>query len=485
MLHLITVFGKYTMIIALFLFTIFGYGAIRTPKSGGEGRTFSYHIMRILMLIEYLGGAVVIYANNPGSDIFFVLVLELLFLILYPHMIRTLYVKSDPLLLNYMMLFLALGFIMLYRLSPKNCIKQAMMVVAIAVLTSWIPLFIEKLKNARVPAATAGTLGLILLIVVMVFGTETFGSNLSLTIGSVSIQPSELVKITYCLLIAMLLRKRDDFKRVVYATAIAAAHVLVLVLSKDLGAALIYFLAYLAMLEIATRKFYYTLAGLVVGCGAGVAAYFLFSHVRERIAAWVDPWSIIDDKGYQVTQSLFAIGNGGFLGTGLYEGMPTKIPVVTKDVIFSAIAEELGSIYGICLIFAILACLLLMIQIAARMNTIFYKITGVGFAVIYGVQVVLTIGGAIKFIPATGVTLPFVSYGGSSVLSMFIICMIMLGLTIMRRNEDDEIAERKLYGQQAERTESAKVGESQDKQQPQRGSRVQKEGDEYVVYFDE
>lgn len=491
MIHLITVLSKYTMIVILFIYTIVSFAAIRTPFGAAGKRTAAYHWMRALMLVHFAAGAAAVLANSWGLDTIILMGLELLYLILYPNMIRHMYQKTDPLLLNHMMLFLSLGFIILYRLKLASCIKQSLMVIAISLATCWLPLFIEKLKNAKIPAAVAGAIGLVLLAVVMVCGTTSYGAKMSLDIGSVSIQPSELVKITYVLLIAMLLRKRNDFKRVVYATGVAAVHVLVLVLSKDLGAALIYFLAYLAMLQVATRKFRYTFAGLLVGSAAAVGAYFMFSHVRERVAAWLDPWSIIDDKGYQITQSLFAIGNGGFLGTGLFEGMPTKIPVVTKDVIFSAIAEELGGIYAICLIFAILSCILLMIQIAARMNTLFYKITGLGFAVIYGVQVILTIGGSIKFIPATGVTLPFISYGGSSVLSMFIICMIMLGLTIMRRNEDDEIAEREQGGEseteagQPVRNRKKSGTRQTAKPGAERGSRVEKEGDEYVVYFDE
>lgn len=191
------------------------------------------------------------------------------------------------------------------------------------------------------------------------------------------------------------------------------------------------------MLFVATGKWLYLAAGTLFAGGASVAAFRLFSHVRTRVIAWLDPWSDIDNRGYQITQSLFAIGTGGWFGMGLYEGMPERIPVVEKDFIFSAVSEELGGITAVCLLLVCFGIFLQFILLAGRMKAMFYKLLAFGFGVVYIIQVFLNVGGVTKFIPSTGVTLPFVSYGGSSVISTFIVMGIIQGLYIIKSREEE------------------------------------------------
>ena len=177
-------------------------------------------------------------------------------------------------------------------------------------------------------------------------------------------------------------------------------------------------------------------------CGAlaSVAAYHLFHHVRVRVVAWQDPLAVFANEGNQVANSLFAIGTGGWFGMGLNQGMPYKIPEVKQDFIFSAVAEELGGIFAICLILVCVSCFLMFLNIAMQIRDSFYKLVALGLGTIYGFQIFLSIGGDIKFIPSTGVTLPLVSYGGSSLLSTLIIFAIIQGLYLLReRTERDEI----------------------------------------------
>jgi cell division protein FtsW len=251
----------------------------------------------------------------------------------------------------------------------------------------------------------------------------------------VSVQPSEFVKILYVMFIASMFNKSIDFKQTAITTAMAALHVVILVVSKDLGAALIFFIVYVCMLYVATKRPDYMLAGLVAGAAASVAAYKLFAHVRQRVSIWRNPWTTIDTSGYQICQSLFSIGMGSWFGFGLCQGMPDKIPVVQKDFMFSAIVEEFGVIFSVSLILICLNNLILMMNIASRCKTLFYRLVAVGLGVTYGFQVFLTVGGAMKMIPMTGVTLPFVSYGGSSVLSSLIIFAIINGMYSMRQDE--------------------------------------------------
>ena len=216
---------------------------------------------------------------------------------------------------------------------------------------------------------------------------------------------------------------------------------LVLVLCRDLGSALIYFMAYLVMLFIATNRKSLLALGSAAAALAAVISYHLFSHVRTRVFAWLDPWADIDNKGYQITQSLFAIGTGGLTGLGLFQGLPNRIPIVEKDFMISAISEEMGAITAICITLLCLGCFMQMMMIATYMEFQFYKLVAVGLALEYIVQVFLTIGGAVKFIPSTGVTLPFVSYGGSSLVASFIVFSVIQALYIVQGNEDEADAE--------------------------------------------
>ena len=224
----------------------------------------------------------------------------------------------------------------------------------------------------------------------------------------------------------------------VITTAIAAAHVLILVVSKDLGSALIFFVTYLVMLYVGTRNWRYLALGIAAGVVASVAAYFLFSHVRVRVQVWKDPFASYTGDGYQVAQSLFAIGAGGWFGTGLYQGSPTMIPIVEQDFMFSAICEELGGFFAICLILIYMSCFIMFVNIAFKMENKFARLASLGLGCTFSVQVFLTVGGAMKMIPSTGVTLPLISYGGSSIMSTIIMFAIVQGFYISRKEERGE-----------------------------------------------
>ena len=217
----------------------------------------------------------------------------------------------------------------------------------------------------------------------------------------------------------------------------------ILVLSRDLGSAVIFFAAYLVMIFVSTKKKSYLGLGLAGGSVAAVIAYFLFGHVRQRVSAWKDPMAVYQNEGYQIVQSLFAIGTGGWFGMGLCQGSPEVIPVVKNDFIFSAICEELGGIFAICLILVCMSFFLMIVNIAVKIKNPFYKLIALGLGTEYAFQVFLTIGGATKFIPMTGVTLPLVSYGGSSVMSTILMLAIIQGLYILREDEDEEFEKRR------------------------------------------
>ena len=429
---------KYLMIVLIILYTLsaFHYHRLRTHK--GRNHTSGMQIFCIfaLHLTGYL--AIILYTGSKAMAVFYGA--QAVFFILYLAIFRLLYRKASRLLINNTCMLLAIGFIMLTRLDPSSAVRQFIITAAAAAVAMAVPVIIKRTRYLWRFCWLYACLGIAALAFILVFGRTEYGANLSISIGGFfSIQPSEFVKITFVFFVASMFQTSLSFKRVCAATAMAALHVLILVASRDLGAALIFFIAYLLMLFVATKSYLYLFGGALAGSAASVLAYKAFSHVRVRVQAWRDPTLDPTGDGWQVLQSLFAIGSGGWLGTGLYQGMPDTVPVVRSDFIFAGIAEEFGGVFAIALVLICLSCLLQFLWISTRMEGMFYKIIAFGLASVYGAQVFLNIGGVIKFIPLTGVTLPFVSEGGSSIMSTFILFGIIQGLYILNQDEVDRI----------------------------------------------
>ena len=309
----------------------------------------------LLFLLQFAAFFTMFLATDDIRILFFYAALAvvllgviLLYNLIYPNVSR--------LVVNNMCMLITAGMIMITRLSADNdspygtAIRQLIFVVLGVTFGLVVPVLIRKLtfldKWTYIYAAAGGGA----LLLVAVFAQTSGGAKLGFEIFGFNIQPSEFVKIIFVFFVAASLNKSKEFKNVVITTAIAAAHVLILVLSTDLGAALILFVVYLVMLYVATRQPLYAIAGLGAGVLAAVAGYHLFAHIRVRVEAWQDPIATYGDSGYQVAQSLFAIGTGSWFGTGLFQGQPDTIPVAETDFIFSAITEEMGVIYALCLI---------------------------------------------------------------------------------------------------------------------------------------
>lgn len=326
---------------------------------------------------------------------------------------------------------MAIGFVILTRLSYDKAVRQFIIAVISCVLAFIIPKLMEMVPNPAGFVWVYAALGIFLLLVVLLLGSVTNGSRLSFAVFGITFQPSEFVKIIFVFCIAALLARSAAFWNIALSALIAGAHVLILVLSKDLGSALIYFVAYVVMVYLATGKERYLFAGAFSGGFFAYVAYHLFAHIRVRVQAWRDPWSVIDREGYQITQSLFAIGCGGLFGLGMGQGSPSSIPYVETDFIFSAVVEELGILFSFCLLLVYMSCFIVFMQIALSLKDTFARLAVSGLGVVYIFQIFLTIGGGIKFIPLTGVTLPLISYGGSSVLSTILMFAMIQGLYLL------------------------------------------------------
>ena len=454
MVHLITEISKYLMIILFACYTIFSFTVLR-QSDGSEKADRIYRKQTICMFLIHLDANLVIYlaAEEQKQLIFYVF--QVLYLIFVLIIFKRVYHKSAKLLVNHMCMLMVIGFIILTRLDFDKAVRQFEIACIAAVVTIFVPLIIRKMKMLRNFTWLYAGIGIAALLAVYVIGQVTYGAKLSFTIGSITLQPSEFIKIVFVFFVACALREAKEFKQIVVITAAAAVHVLILVLSTDLGAALIFFVTYVVMLYVATQDIRYFLSGIGLGVIAWLAAARIFTHVQERITAWKDPFAVIDDEGYQVAHSLFAIGTGSWFGTGLYQGMPDKIPVAESDFVFAAISEEMGGLFALCIIVVCFSCYLMTLNIAMQIHDIFYKLIALGLGTVYGTQVFLCIGGVTKCIPSTGVTLPFISYGGSSLFCTMIMFAVIQGLYILRQDEG-EINVKK---QQIPESEKKRVGE--------------------------
>ena len=434
MANMIIEFSKYAIILFMAFYTLECFTVFRYATE--DERNGIYIRQNVLMFLIHFVSFVVLCLETKNSMLIIFYALQQITLFATIALYRVIYPKANRLIVNNMCLLLTVSFVILTRLSYDKSVKQFKIVVVSTILTMFIPFLVRKIKIISKFAWIYALAGIGALGIVMILGQVTNGSKISYSIGGYTFQPSEFVKILFVLAIAGMLAKSSDFLHVIITAAVAGAHVLILVCSKDLGSALIFFIVYFVMIYVATKNPLYLLLGLAGGAGASMVAYKLFSHVRVRVQAWKDPLGTIENAGYQIAQSLFAIGTGGWFGMGLEQGAPNKIPVVEADFIFAAISEELGGIFGACLILVCVSCFVMFMNISMKLKDEFYKLIAVGLAVMYGFQVFLTIGGVTKFIPLTGVTLPLVSYGGTSVLTTLIMFAIIQGLYILRVDND-------------------------------------------------
>ncbi len=297
---------------------------------------------------------------------------------------------------------------------------------------------------------TWGLFAALLLIVTFLFGTEVNDARLWIVVGPFGFQPSEAIKVMLVIFLAGYLAEN----RAVLAGAslrlgpltlpplpylapmliVFAGVMLVVVVSRDLGTALLFFGVFLTMLFVATGRRAYVLFGMVLFLAGSAVAYALFPHVADRINTWLDPWADPSGSGYQAVQALYAFARGGLLGEGLGQGLPTiggrlPVPAVHTDMIFAAIGEELGMLGGVALLGLVAVLMARGLRIAVLARDDFSTMLAAGLTAGLVLQSLIIVGGNLKVVPLTGITLPFVSYGGSSLLASFVVVGILLSIS--------------------------------------------------------
>ena len=431
--------ARYVIILLFALYTFYSFRAFAGHNKQRQNRVFA--AQRTLTLLLHTVMSAILIMENKNIMYVGLWAAEFAFYLIFIKVYQACYKGLSKLVLNNMMMCMMVGFVILGRLASDYAVHQIILAAAAMVLCIFVPLIIEKFRILEKMGWYFAVLVIVFLMLVFVIGVEKYGSRNWISVGGIAIQPSEFVKILYVFFMASLLSQTTKFKHIVIISAVAAVHVVILVAEKDLGAALIYFVTYIFVLYVATTKVQYLGAGLAGGTLASIVAYHLFSHVKTRVQAWRDPWAEIRGGGYQVAQSLFAIGTGGFIGMGLGKGLPGSVPVVESDFVFSAISEELGGVFAICLIMVYLSSYIMFVNIAMKMKKQFYKLTAFGLSVVFIFQVFLCVGGVTKFIPSTGVTLPLISYGGSSIVTTIIIFSVIQGMYVLNGKEEESLEE--------------------------------------------
>lgn len=370
-----------------------------------------------LTMALFLNIALAARPMDPGA---LVIGLVLCVLIWYAHLIvRRFFSKGDKYLVSFATMLSVVGIAMIYRVNSALAIRQVLWFILGVACYCGIVIVLPDLKRFARLRWLYMILTLIFVSMAMLIGREVNGAKNWVYIGGFSFQPSEFGKIFFVLYLASALRRYKDFKSLIEPMIVAAITLGFMVLQKDLGSALIFASISLAMLYVATNRFKYILAALAVGSVGAVASFFIFDHLKVRVRMWIDPFSDRNGFGYQIVQGLYAIASGGLFGRGLYQGSPSLIPVRESDYIFAILAEELGVIFGVGILIIYFLMFYRSIRVALNVRSIFSSLLTVGFSVMIAMQAIVIVGGILNVIPLTGITLPLVSYGGTSMLTVF------------------------------------------------------------------
>ncbi len=368
--------------------------------------------------------------------------------------------RGDELLLPAVAGMAAVGVIMLNRLPQDLAGNAALNLGMVGTQMVWFGVGLGAMVVVAVGLRDDGFLrhykyswGLfaaLLLVVTFLFGTEVNEARLWIVIGPFGFQPSEAIKVMLVIFLAgYLAENRAVLSGASYRIGplalpplpylapmliVFAAVMLIVVVSRDLGTALMFFGIFLTMLFVATGRRAYVLFGIVLFLAGSTVAYLLFPHVQVRIDAWLDPWADPSGSGYQAIQALYAFARGGLLGEGLGQGLPMiggqlPVPAVHTDMIFAAIGEELGLVGGVALLGLVAVVMARGLRIAILARDDFSTMLAAGLAAGLVLQSLIIIAGNLKVVPLTGITLPFVSYGGSSLLASFVVVGLLLAVS--------------------------------------------------------
>ncbi len=384
----------------------------------------------LLLLFELLSIFLLFFYNNKHVDKYIAILFVGLVLIIYiSNLVLGRVSTGDNYIFLIVSMLMTIGIVTIYRISPALGLKQLVWAL-IGILTFYLTYFIIRAMR-RLENLTTLYLGFSILffLLTLIFGKELNGSKNWIVFGNdtFSIQLSEITKILLMFLIASFYTKfqgkleRNGLKHTsYYLMFVMYLFIGFLFIQKDLGTAVVFMGIYTCLQFIYDKDraaIFVNISIMIIGA---VLSYFLFGHVRRRVLIWLNPLGAINGKAEQVTEALFAIGEGGFFGSGVGMGYPSLVSVNESDFIFAVICEEMGVLMGIGIIMLFMLLIYRAVKIALNQEFIFYRILALAVAILFAIHAFLNIGGVIKLIPMTGLTLPFVSYGGSAMISSFV-----------------------------------------------------------------
>lgn len=347
-------------------------------------------------------------------------------------LVRRFYPQGDKFLIMFACMLSVIGIAVLYRLDTSVAVKQLIWFTAGIGIFIFIIVAVSDLRDFAKYKKVYLITTLIFMPMALIFGKEVYGATNWVFIGGMGFQPSEFGKISFVIYLAAALKEYEDKNNIVedfkqlWEPALVVVYSLgCLFMQKDLGSALIFFGIALTMLYVATGKKKYVVITFALFIIGSFLAYKLFPHVRQRILIWRHPWDYSDTGGYQIVQGLYAISSGGMFGSGLGQGYPGFIPVNTSDFIFAVICEELGMIFAIGIMIIYFLFFYRGMRAAFRVQDRFSQLGTIGISTMIACQVLVIVGGVFSIIPLTGITLPLISYGGSSIISMFFALAIL------------------------------------------------------------
>jgi cell division protein FtsW (lipid II flippase) len=407
-------------------------------------RKIAYYIpLCMIVFVNIIGYAFLAFKEEPYNTQAFLMCFIVLAMLCISYIVIIKKRFGESYLFLIVSMLLSIGIMMIYRLNSGLAVKQIVwMLVGIVVFFTCYYSYL-KIDKWHKYAVLYMAVPILLYILTLVFGTTINGAKNWIIIAGFSFQPSEINKILYVFFLGSYFKNQDKlfFQKsnfseknkilinkalLMFITYLNAGF---LVLQRDWGTIALLLLVYLFVLYIFSEDNKFLILNCALLLPTALIGYKFFYHVRVRVEIWIDPWQDVLGKGYQIAQSLFGIGSGGFFGTGLGMGKPYMIPFASTDFIFSAICEEMGTMTGVAVVLLYMILCYRAFKIALNIKSRFEKIVVLGLTLLIGMQTFIIIGGVIKLIPLTGITLPFVSYGGSSLVSSFIILGILQAIS--------------------------------------------------------
>ena len=390
-----------------------GGGILDTTRDEKKLLRYTY----LLCFVCFLNLAIIKQPFDKGAMI---MALVTCLLIGYSYfVIRKFFSDGDKYIFIFSSILSVIGMVMIYRIDTAASIKQ---IIWFAVGVTGFILIVVLMPD------TSGfsKYKYIYLVVTLIFmamgtfsGTEINGSKNWVSLGGIQFQPSEFGKLFLVAYLAAELKDYKNFKNLIIPCAVVMLSLVFMVIQRDLGSALIFFGISVTMLYIATSKFRYVAICFLLSAAGSIVSYRLFNHVRIRVMIWKNPWPYANNQSYQIVQSMFSIASGGLTGTGLGLGHPEYVPINTTDFIFAVLCEELGILIGFAIIILYFLLFYRCMRAAVYGSDKFSRLLAVGYSAMIASQVLVIVGGVMNAIPLTGITLPLVSRGGSSMLITF------------------------------------------------------------------